>query len=331
MASVFTLKFLGHLFLAYLFFSFLHAVFCILRMYRIQHYACDKAYGKRRRMELQENGQLKVLPLYSFEEIAEHKKRGSARLHVFPSKTGKKSKAIFICPGGGYDHLCTKTEGYPVAAKLNDLGYTAFIVEYRTGFNCGPYFPMEDLAKAISLVTELQDEFNVTMENYAIIGFSAGGNLAGLFGTKEYGYKKYGVKKPGCLILGYPWTNVNHWLQHPYWNIWIGLLGMWLSERGNICMFKFGPHFLRKNRESLCVQNFVTKKYPPTYMYAGGNDVLVLSHSHTDVLEAALKEKHVPYKYEKFFALPHGIGLGIHTSAEGWLTDALEFWNNNTK
>ena len=58
MASVFTLKFLGHLFLAYLFFSFLHAIFCILRMYRIQHYACDKAYGKRRRMALQEIGQL---------------------------------------------------------------------------------------------------------------------------------------------------------------------------------------------------------------------------------------------------------------------------------
>ena len=64
-------------------------------------------------------------------------------------------------------------------------------------------------------------------------------------------------------------------------------------------------------------------------MYAGGNDVLVLSHSHTDVLEAALKEKHVPYKYEKFFALPHGIGLGIHTSAEDWLTNALEFWNDH--
>jgi hypothetical protein len=66
-------------------------------------------------------------------------------------------------------------------------------------------------------------------------------------------------------------------------------------------------------------------------MYVGGNDVLVLSHSHTDVLEKALKAHNVPYKYEKFFALPHGIGLGVHTSAEGWLENALNFWNNNTK
>ena len=64
-------------------------------------------------------------------------------------------------------------------------------------------------------------------------------------------------------------------------------------------------------------------------MYVGGNDVLVLSHSHTDVLEQALIKNNVPHKYEKFFALPHGIGLGEHTSAEGWLENALAFWKEN--
>ena len=329
MSQIFTATFFIQLLKAYLFFAFLHAVFCIFRMYRIQHYACNKKKGKKRRYQLLQEGRVKILPLYTAEEITQNKKLGSVRLHVFENDTKERKKAIIICPGGGYDHLCTKTEGYPVAARLNELGYTACILEYRVGFDCSTHAPMQDLARAVIFIKEHPDFLNVDISDYAVIGFSAGGNLAGIFGTEEYGYKKYGVEKPGALILGYPWTNVNHWLKHPYWNIFIGLLGIWLSERGNLCMFGFGPHFLRKNRDSICVQNYVTDSYPATYMFAGGNDVLVISHSHTDVLEKALNEHNVIHKYEKFFGVPHGIGLGERTSAEGWLEEALDFWNNN--
>nr|MCR5545344.1 alpha/beta hydrolase [Lachnospiraceae bacterium] len=197
------------------------------------------------------------------------------------------------------------------------------------GFNCSDHAPMQDLARTVRLLEQHQDEFNIDMEGYAVIGFSAGGNMAGIYGSKEWGYDFYHTKKPGALILAYPWTNVNHWLQHPYWNIFIGLLGLWLSERGNICMFRYSKHFLRKNRETLCVQNYVDTDYPPTYMFAGGNDVLVPSHAHTDVMEKALKENHIPHMYEKFFAVPHGIGLGEKTSAEGWIETALEFWHSH--
>ena len=329
MGNIFTFVFFKQLIKAYLFFAFLHALFCLFRMYRIQHYSCNSKKGRIRRKQLMSEGRMKIFPLYTRDAIQQNKKLGAVRLHVFSNDTGERTKAVIICPGGGYDHLCTKTEGYPMAARLNELGYTAFILEYRTGFDCSPHAPMQDLAQAVRFIESRQDFFNVDIEGYAVIGFSAGGNLAGIFGSKEWGYDFYKTKKPGALILAYPWTNVNHWLQHPYWNIFIGLLGIWLSERGNIWMFGFGKHFLRSNRESLCVQNFVDEAYPPTYMFAGGNDILVLSHSHTDVMEKSLKEKNIPHMYEKFFALPHGIGLGEKTSAEGWIEKALAFWQEH--
>ncbi|MCR4868779.1 MAG: alpha/beta hydrolase [Lachnospiraceae bacterium] len=314
--------------LIYLVLSFLLTFFSVLRMYIISDRASGKKLGSDRIKELKAKGRYRQYPIYSLEEIKEKKKRGAARLSVFMNDSGKKSRCVIVCPGGGYAHLQTKKEGYPIAARLNELGYTAFVLEYRAGLDCSTHAPMHDLAQAIRFIEARSGEFNVDMQDYAVIGFSAGGNLAGIFGTDAYGYDKYNVKKPGCLIMGYPWTNVNHWMQHPYWNIWVAMMGVWLSERGN--MYMFGKHnFNRKKRESLCLQNWITDDYPPVYMYAGGNDILVPSASHTDVLAKALDDHQVVYEYEKFFGLPHGVGLGLKTNAEGWLEHALDFWEKN--
>ena len=79
----------------------------------------------------------------------------------------------------------------------------------------------------------------------------------------------------------------------------------------------------------MCVQNQVTPDYPPTYMFSGGRDVLVPASHHAEVLENALDEQGVKYKYRRFFSLPHGIGLGLGTKAEGWLKEAVKFWEES--
>ncbi|MCR4998491.1 MAG: alpha/beta hydrolase [Lachnospiraceae bacterium] len=309
----------------YFILTFILTVISILRMYRIRHRAAAAKYGKARMNKLVEEHRLRQFPVYTMDEIKSRRSRGAVRVTFFPADTVEPAKVAIICPGGGYDHLEEKYEGYPVAAKLNEMGINAFVLEYRVGRHCSYHAPIHDLARTVQYITEHQDDFHVDMKDYAVIGFSAGGNMAGLFGSEKYGYKNYGVAKPGALLMGYPWTNVNHWAQHPYWNIWVGLMGVWLSERGNFWMFRL-HHFNHEYRESLCVQRWITEDFPPVYMFAGGNDILVPSGAHTDVLEKALKQYHVPYKYEKFFGVPHGVGLGLHTSAEGWLDTAVEFW-----
>ena len=240
----------------YLILSFLLTCYSVIRMYVIRHRATAVKYGKERIQKLIEQGRFRQLPLYTMDEISQKKSLGEVRLSIFPNDTGERRKYVIVCPGGGYAHCVTGQEGYPIAAKLNEMGYTAFVLEYRTGFHCGGYAPMQDLARAVKNIEEHHKELNVDPEDYAICGFSAGGNLAGVFGGKEHGYAKYGVRRPGALILGYPWTNVNHWLDHPYWNIWKGLIGIWLSERG--LLFMFGPYASKKTRSSLCVQNYIT-------------------------------------------------------------------------
>lgn len=309
----------------YLIFTFVYTCVAFIRMYATESYANDKKKGRERLKKLMSEGRLKQMPVYTIADIRENRRYESVRLSYFPNDTGKKNRAIIVLPGGGYAHLCTAQEGYPVAARLNELGYSAFILEYRTGFGNTKHAPMHDLAQAVKFIEEHQDEFNVTIEDYILIGFSAGGNLAGIFGTEEWGYKKYGVRKPGSLILGYPWTNINHWMTHPYWNVWVGLFGIWTSERGNLFLFGPGMNFIKENRDSVCVQKWITKDYPKTYMFSGSDDILVPSGSHTDILANTMNKYAIPLMYDRFYRVPHGVGLGERTPAEGWLDRAIKF------
>lgn len=311
----------------YLLLSMVLTVVSIIRM-NLLNYRANANYLCRERIgELVQRGQWKQIPLYSFDEIRKNKRLAEVRLSFFPCDSGKKTRYVLICPGGGYAHCCTEKEGFSIAAGVNQLGYSAFVLEYRTGFAAKHYGPMKDLAAAIRYIEAHADEYNVYTDHYALAGFSAGGNLVGIYGTEKYGYAHYGTDQPATIMMGYPWTNINHWMDHPYWNIWKGLIGVWFTERGNL--FLLGRHQGREARDSLCVQKWITPDYPPSYIFSGGNDVLTPSSRHADVMAKSLKEHGVKYIYRKYFHLPHGIGLGMHTEAEGWLKEAVEFWQEN--
>jgi len=312
------------LLIAYLILTFLFTLYSVARMYYIEHRSNDVKAGRARVKALQAAGRFMQFPVYSMEEMAADKHKRDVKLMYFPADEPKSNRFMVVLPGGGYAHLCTKQEGYPVAAALNKMGINAFVLEYRAGRDCEPFAPMEDLGVALRFIQDNLDRFNVEMEGYGLIGFSAGGNLAGIFSSHKFGYMDYQLPKPGAIILGYPWTCVNDWLHHPYWNIWIGLMGIWLSNRGSFYMF--GLRHIRKGRTMLDVQKYIEADYPPTFMYSGSWDVLVPASRHADVFDVALTTNGVKHVYEKYFGVPHGIGLGLHTKAEGWLDRAVEFW-----
>ena len=81
---------------------------------------------------------------------------------------------ILILPGGGYHHRAFH-EGEPVARKFNELGYHAFVLQYRVA----PYRypdPIRDVARAIKLIRSHEQEWY--LGKLATLGFSAGGHLA---------------------------------------------------------------------------------------------------------------------------------------------------------
>ncbi|MDE6014308.1 MAG: alpha/beta hydrolase, partial [Acetatifactor sp.] len=86
--------------------------------------------------------------------------------------------AVLICAGGAFQFRSDEMEGTPVAEELASRGYQSFVVNYRLR----PYTQEEgalDLARAVRFVRKNAKVYGVDENNIAVMGFSAGGILAG--------------------------------------------------------------------------------------------------------------------------------------------------------
>lgn len=120
-----------------------------------------------------------------------------------PEASRANGTALIIAPGGGFHTLSIDNEGRHVAAWCVENGIAAFVLRYRlvpTGENPGQEFmaklqggreemdramaPYIDLAKAdglaaIGYVRAHAADYGIKPDRVGIIGFSAGGTLAG--------------------------------------------------------------------------------------------------------------------------------------------------------
>ncbi|MCC7462831.1 MAG: dienelactone hydrolase family protein [Gammaproteobacteria bacterium] len=141
-------------------------------------------------------------------------------LTVFrPARGQGNGTAIIVAPGGGFRVLSWLNEGVNVAQWLADRGYTAFVLKYRlhrmpddpadlrrqfmatlpaAGASAAPVRapirivigPEEQMAisdgqRAIAVVRRCAPEFGISAERVGIIGFSAGGVVAGTAGIAD--------------------------------------------------------------------------------------------------------------------------------------------------
>ncbi len=94
--------------------------------------------------------------------------------------------AVVICPGGGHHILAWDLEGTEVAKWLGEIGVTAVVLKYRVPFRDPDkrwLAAVQDAQRAMSLVRSRADEWNVDPGRLGILGFSAGGEVAGLVST----------------------------------------------------------------------------------------------------------------------------------------------------
>lgn len=102
-----------------------------------------------------------------------------------PSKETATGAAVIIAPGGGHKELWMDHEGYNVAQWLSDHGVAAFILKYRLARAPGSTYTIEgdslpDIQRAIRLVRSRAAEWRVDPHRLGVMGFSAGGEIAGL-------------------------------------------------------------------------------------------------------------------------------------------------------
>lgn len=94
--------------------------------------------------------------------------------------------AMLVIPGGSYWFLSYDNEGISQADWLNAQGVTAFILMYRLpgeGWRQRENVPLQDAQRAMRLIRSRAQQFGIMPERVGVLGFSAGGHLAGSLAT----------------------------------------------------------------------------------------------------------------------------------------------------
>ena len=267
-------------------------------------YVGDMLYGLRRLEE-----PYKVCSVYGGEEDP---RMAAVKLTWLPAREKKHETFFILLAGGAYGAVCTMVESLPVAARLNELGYSCFCLNYRTAVQESFVHglmpqPLEDLAAAWRYIRGHADEFGVDPQDYAVSGFSAGGHTAALWGTENLDARKYGLPQPKCLILGYPLITMANVPEGPVKNY--------------MCTGMFGAGFTQKDIRRYDASRHIDAGYPPVFLVRALDDPTV-SKKDGDGMKMALGEKCRIFEAKTG---GHGFGLGSATPLCGWV-EAAAHW-----
>ncbi|MEO6549567.1 MAG: alpha/beta hydrolase [Ferruginibacter sp.] len=105
-------------------------------------------------------------------------------LAVYPAPAEKATgAAVVICPGGGFRNLVFNAEGTEAAKFLNNIGVTAFVLKYRLfrmeNSTYTQQHPTQDIFRAMRLVRSMAKQYSIDTARIGVMGFSAGGEVAG--------------------------------------------------------------------------------------------------------------------------------------------------------
>jgi len=139
-------------------------------------------------------------------------------VYVFlPPKDKATGAAMIVAPGGGHTQLVIEKEGWEFADWLNSNGIAAIVLKYRLAKAPGSKYTLpnevyEDAARAVRLTRSHAKEWNLDANRIGFVGFSAGGEVAGMIETKFDTGKpdaedpiERASSRPDFNVLVYPW------------------------------------------------------------------------------------------------------------------------------
>jgi acetyl esterase/lipase len=238
-------------------------------------------------------------------------------LSVLQPQPGRANgSAVIVLPGGAYMGLASILEGREVADWFASHGYTAFVLRYRLGKKYLLPVPLIDARRAVQLVRTRARDYHIAPNRIAVIGFSAGGHLAGLTGTQFIPGKPDAEdpiervsSRPDYLVLGYPWIGgISPDTSHLTYCKLVDVM-----DRCEALQKAYSPNL------------FVTKDTPPTFIYHTTNDETVPVEQALSFYKAELKAG-VSSEIHIFAKGPHGSGLGLGEASLDQWPNLLETW-----
>ncbi|MBQ8320954.1 MAG: alpha/beta hydrolase [Clostridia bacterium] len=220
--------------------------------------------------------------------------------------------AMLVLPGGGYSY-CSEREAEPVALAFVAKGFNAFVLNYRTGDDDRYPNQLIDASRALLHIKKNAEKYNINPDRVFVVGFSAGGHLAGTLATvdtRPEAYETLGVDKSELtiagVILSYPVISA---LMSTHQNSFVRLAGKSYDEL-NI-----------RERERLSVETHINENSPPAYIWHTSEDKSVPLDG-----SFAVANKYIslgkPVSLRVYPYGPHGISLANKFTSLGNL--ALE-------
>ncbi len=213
-------------------------------------------------------------------------------LTIYHAKGVNTSKAVIILPGGGYEFEAIYHEGYDVAAFLSERGITAAVLKYRLpnllSSEQPQFVPISDTRRALKLLREKADQYDVNIEQVGLMGFSAGSHLATITALWP---NENNEEKPNFLALIYGVTNNTESNQQ------------WIEET---------MYFRKMTTEELVQNNLlelVTVETPPTFLVHAYDDT-ICPVSESTLFAQKLFDNGVLAEMHLFPKGGHGFGMG---------------------
>jgi acetyl esterase/lipase len=242
------------------------------------------------------------------------------RMRVYrPAKAN--GAAVVVCGGGGYFRIQLWKESTPIARWLQEKGFTVFELIYRLpndGWDAS--VPFMDAQRAMKIARTRAAEFGVDPQQIGIMGFSAGGHLAGFTALQPQralyaGADKYEKvsARPNFSVLLFPVVS----LRKPY-----------DTTRTRRELIGETPSAEAENAWSL--DTYASADAPPTIIFASSDDKTA-PPGHGIMLYEKLNGAGASAELHLFRDGGHGWGLGRPEQVLSQWPDMFVKWFNSGK
>ena len=225
-------------------------------------------------------------------------------LYIYPADAAKATgQAVVVCPGGGYRLVIIRREGHEVGQWLAANGITAVVLKYRIP-NGHREVPLEDAEAALRYIRDHAAEYGVDPACVGIMGFSAGGHLAGSAATMLPE-----AVRPAFAVLVYSGITAEPAERHQ------GLFNRLL-----------GAGHTADDEMQWSLEKRVTPSTPPALLLLADDDRIV-SPANSTLFYKALKMNGVQNCSLRIYpGSGHGGGFAVdHVYRSQWRTDVLDY------